>query len=131
MTRQVTLDISDTVYRQAQLLAEATNRPLQDVLAESIVLPDQQMTASRLEADPAIAQETAAFLEMHSQLLETFAGQYVAIYQGELVDNAPDFATLFTRVARRYLGEFVLIRQVTTEPEPIYRFRSPRFTEAI
>ncbi len=128
---QVTLTISDELYQQAQLVAELTDRPVHDVLAESIVLPGEQAVPSHLAADKAIAQEIAAYLNMHSGLLEAFAGQYVAIYQGKLVGHAQEFASLFGRVCQQYPDEFVLIRQVENEPEPVYHFRSPRFATRV
>jgi hypothetical protein len=36
MSTQVTLTIPDTVYQQAEYVAQATNRPVTEVLAETI-----------------------------------------------------------------------------------------------
>ena len=68
-----------------------------------------------------------AYKQMHSQLVQTYIGQFVAIYEGEIVDHDADKEALFLRVKDNFPDQIVLQRQVLAEPEPILRFRSPRF----
>ena len=42
-----------------------------------------------------IRAETRAFQAMHSELLATFRGQYVAVHGGQVVDHDPDQLTLY------------------------------------
>jgi hypothetical protein len=70
-------------------------------------------------------QETLAYRQMHLQLWAHYAGQYVAIYQGELVDHDADELALLHRVEANYGDEVVLLKQVRPLPEPELRFRSP------
>jgi hypothetical protein len=71
-------------------------------------------------------REIEAFQQMHSDLLVRFAGEYVAIFEAELVDHDADLAALLERVEQRYPDDFVLIRPVRQEPEIIYEHRAVR-----
>lgn len=128
MGTQVTLTIPDELYRRAQRLAEARQRDVADVLAEAIILTNEPHQVD-LAPDEDIDRERAAYVAMHSMLWEKYRGQYVAIYHGEMIDHDTEFAALYSRVHKQYPDQFVLIRQVEVEPERVYYFRSPRFTE--
>jgi hypothetical protein len=82
------------------------------------------------EWDSQIEQEKAAFLAVYPQLWQMYPQQYVAIYQEQVIDHDTDFATLFARIDEQYADEFVLIRRVEAEPEPVYHFPSPRWVES-
>ncbi len=73
----------------------------------------------RAETQRALEQEAEAFREMHSQLLNEMPGEYVAIYQGVLIDHDPDIAALVRRIEERFPGEPVLIRRVGERVEPV------------
>jgi len=81
----------------------------------------------RDETRRAIQHEADAFRAMHADLLARYADEYVAIYQGTLVDHDADQLALFTRIEKQYPDAPVLITQVLPEPEEVYTFRSPRF----
>lgn len=129
MGTQVTLTIPDELYHRAQRIAQSRRKDIAEVLADAIVLTEETEGAVESEMDKAIERERAAYLAMHSALLEKYKGEYVAVYRGRLIDHDPDFATLYARINRQYPDEFVLIRQVETQPERTYHFRSPRFAE--
>ncbi len=74
-----------------------------------------------------IQRESQAFRTMHAELLTRYPGQYVAVYQGRVVDHDTDQLALFLRVDEGYPQAPLLIKQVLPEPEEIYTFRSPRF----
>jgi len=80
------------------------------------------------EAEQKMAQEIEAFRVMHSQLLAQYPNQYVAIYQGQLVDYDANQLALFLRVDKQYPNEVVLIRQVLPEIDPVYTVHSTRFS---
>lgn len=71
-------------------------------------------------------REIAAYVEMHPTLVENYLGQYVAVYQGRLVDHDPDAVALHHRITAAYPGEVVLRRQVQREATPVLRMRSPK-----
>ncbi|MBE2197012.1 MAG: hypothetical protein IAE79_00280 [Anaerolinea sp.] len=124
---QVTLHIAEDLYRRAERLARSRQREVADLLAESIHLPQTAENAAELADDDAIERETAAYRALHGDLLQYYEGQYIALHHGELVAHGPDFGAVYSEVNRAYPHEFVLIRRVETDPEPVYHFRSPRF----
>ena len=63
---------------------------------------------------------------MHSELWEKYPHQYVAIFQGEVVDHDQDELALLKRRNEKYPDDIVLIRQVLQEPERTIVICSPR-----
>jgi antitoxin component of MazEF toxin-antitoxin module len=71
--------------------------------------------------------QTAVFEARLEELQQTHLGEYVAFYQGELIDHDSDHRQLVQRIKARYPQEIVLIRQVTAQPPVPLRLGSPRF----
>ena len=69
--------------------------------------------------------EMAAYIAMHPMLKEQYFGQYVAIYQGKLIDHDTDRKALYLRIDEKYPDEFVWISPVEEDPIPTVVFRSP------
>ncbi len=65
-----------------------------------------------------IKEEDAAFIKLHSQLVTPYLGRYVAIHNGEVVDNDTDVRALHLRIRQQFGRIPVLLRQVTAEKEP-------------
>jgi len=126
MNTQITITIPEKLYRRAKKLAQSLKKEVDVVLAESIQLDDAPPAYANNE-DEAVERERIAFLNMHTSLWKKYPLEHVAIYQGELVDHALDGEALSKRIYQAYPGEFVLMRQVTDEAEPVIYFRSPRF----
>ena len=63
-------------------------------------------------------REKEAYQAMHHELMTQFAGQYVAISQGKLVDNDPNEMALLERINNRFPQQTVLLKQVQPLPEP-------------
>jgi hypothetical protein len=124
---QVTLSIPEEVYRHAKRLAQAKNRNVNELLAESIVLDDIALTQTADESDDAIDREEAAYIKMHPTLREKHFGEYVAIYQGQLVDYDTDGAALSRRMHRKFPNTFVWMSKVTEEPIQTIHVPSFRF----
>ena len=72
-------------------------------------------------------RESVAFQSMHAELLAKHLAEYVAIYQGQLVDYDVDQSALVTRIDTQYPDVPVLIKQVLPDPNETYTIRSPRF----
>ena len=125
---EVTLAVSDPVYRQAEVLARRSNRPVEEVLRETLeqAFPPFHVHPRR----DAMQREEAAFEQMRAELWERFPLHFVAINQGRLIDHDEDQIALVRRLRERAPeADVMLIRQVTaTEPPPL-RFRSPRFVD--
>jgi hypothetical protein len=81
----------------------------------------------RNETQRMIQRESKAFRAMHAELLAKYPRQYVAVYQGQVVDHDADQLALFLRVDEQYPQAPLLIKQVLSNPEEVYTFLSPRF----
>jgi hypothetical protein len=125
MSIQVTLTINDDLYRRARQIARSRQQDVAEVLAESITLTEMAEDFGASE-DGAIERENAAYLALHDTLLEKYRGEYVALYHGEVIAHGSDFGTVFTYVNQQHPDEFVMIRRVEADPEPVYHFRSPK-----
>ena len=79
----------------------------------------------RNEARQQMQSEMQAFLVMHADLLVRFPGEFVAIYQGKLIDHDVDQLALYQRTQQRHPNRPVLIKPVQEHPEEVYSFRSP------
>lgn len=121
----VTINIPTPLYQRAQKMAQAQKKDVSEILAASIQLDPPPYTWT--EASENTENERIAFLGMHQTLWEKYPLEHVAIYQGELVDHDSDGEALSLRIYQKYPDQFVLIRQVTVEAEPVLHFRSPRF----
>lgn len=127
MSKKVTIAIPDEMYHRVERIARLREQAVADVLVESIVLTEVERVVE--EEDSIVAKEEAAFKRLHPMLRENYLGQYVAVYQGEMIDHDPDQVALFLRTKKRYPDEFIWIAPVREEPEEIYVLRSPRFVE--
>lgn len=83
----------------------------------------------RERAHQDIEQEQDAYSAQHAQLLTQYAGQYIAMRYGQVVDHDGDRANLSRRVRARYGRAPVLITPVLAQPEQIITVRSPRLLE--
>jgi hypothetical protein len=94
---------------------------------------EQQLAESQnnemLSADTAVAREEAAFYRMHVDLLQKYLGEYVAVYNEEMVDHDRDQVALYLRIKARYPGQFVWIASVRETAVEEYIMHPPRFTE--
>lgn len=133
MTVKVQLEINDELYRQAEALARVTQRSVTTVLAEAIMLEDAiaEPMAEMDLPEESMERERSAFLVLHDQLKKRYLGQYVAIFDQQVVDHDAELKLLYQRIRQKYPDEFVLIRRVEANPEPVYHFRSPRFVRDI
>ena len=122
MTNQVSVTIPQTVYERAKQLASLRQQAVSDLFADALELieidhkpnPEKQM-----------AQEEKAYQAMHQQLIANYTGEYVAIYQGKLIDHDANEIALLQRLDANYPHDVVLMRQVLPQPEPELRIRSP------
>ncbi len=71
-------------------------------------------------------REIEAYHQLHTALVATHLGEFVAIFQGQVVDHDEDPVALHQRVKTNFPEKIVLSRKVTVEPEPIVHMRSPR-----
>ena len=123
MSKQITLPIPEDVYRQVENVAATTNRDVVEVLLETI-----SHTFAPFPVNPnrvAMKKEIEAYKAMHPELVKKYLGQYVAIYQGQLVDHDADPVALHRRVAAEFPHKTLLSRLDQEEAEPVLHMRSP------
>ena len=125
MSTEITLSLPDSIYQHIETIAQATNRPIDELLTEAIrqAFPTLDINQNRT----VIQDEVAAFEAMHAQLWQKYPHQFVAIYQGTVIDHDADEMALIQRIDHKYPEETVLIRRGLPRLSKILSFRSPHF----
>jgi predicted transcriptional regulator len=80
----------------------------------------------RLEAERKIAREMEVYESQHERLLPQYEGQYVAMHNGQIIDQDQDELPLYLRIREKHPLIGILIKQVTAESEHVLHVRSPR-----
>jgi hypothetical protein len=117
------LIVSDTALLSELSLAEDWNRPEEDEAWSYL----QGVDFDNDQANKAMNREAAAYRRLHPQLKQKYLDEFVAIYEGKLVDHDNNQVELYLRIKTRYPGKFVWIAPVRQEPEEAYTIHSPRF----
>lgn len=114
-------------YRKLLQIAKRRNLDVTSLIETYIASDNDVAQASNWsELDPAVSREKTAFLRLHPQLIERFLNEYVAVFNGELVDHDQDLGSLANRVDANYPDNFVWISKVEIQALPPLRMRSPR-----
>lgn len=82
-----------------------------------------------LAREQKIREEAARYRAQHSVLFPIYAGQYIAMLNGELLDHDAEIGPLYHRIRARYGDAPVLITPVTDEPLPVLNMRSTRLAD--
>lgn len=126
MSQSITITLPDHVYRRVQNLAREAQRDVTELVAERVVDSFAGYTFPVDPNRPKMLRERAAYEALHTSLLRDYLGQYVAIYQGQLIDADPDVMVLDERVRNKYPDEVIMITKVEQETQRTIHFRSPR-----
>ncbi len=124
MDREITLRLPESTYQQVEKVAQAGDTSISDVLVNTIT-----DIFAKFPVHPRrdqMKREVEAYRQLHPEFVRHYLGQYVAIYQGQLVDHDADPVALHYRVVADYPGEIVLSRKVEPEAEKVLHMRSPR-----
>lgn len=122
------LVIPDSLLERARRLARRQDRHVQDVVADAL---EQGLPLLETAFGPdEWEHQVEAFRAMHAVWREQYPGEYVAVFQGQLVDHDLSFGVLLERIESLYPEESVLIRPVRDEPEIVYNQRSIRWASA-
>lgn len=116
MEGEATLTIPVELYQRIERLAAVREASVDYFVQDMLIQAVDQMEITADEAK--IDLEDAAYEAMHPELFEKYAGQYVAIHKGKLVDVDEDPMALYLRMDERFPDEVILIKQVTELPEP-------------
>ena len=125
MGKETTLEITGELYKRVERLAAWRDQSIMDALQEMLTLAENRIAL--LDDEAQMDFEEAAYEMQHKELFEHFAGQYVAIHKGKLVDHDTDEMPLYRRINSRYPHDVVLLKRVQELPEPDLYYRSPRF----
>lgn len=126
MSQSITITLPDNVYRRVQNLAQEAQRDVTELVAERVVNSFAGYTFPVDPNRPKMLRERAAYEAMYASLLPEYIGQYVAIYQGELIDSDVDVMVLDERVRTKYPDELIMITKVEGDLQRTVHFRSPR-----
>jgi hypothetical protein len=74
-------------------------------------------------------REHRAFLRLLPSLLPSYRGQYVAIHEGEVVENRPELVPVALRAHQRYGNVPIYVDLVSDEPARIVRISGPRLAQ--
>ena len=74
----------------------------------------------------AMLREARSFESQREQLAKQYPGEYVALFQGRVVDHDRDRIALLHRVEKSYPDKFVLIRPTSPLAKPPLRMPAPR-----
>lgn len=108
--------LADEVYQAAR----HEGRDAAEFLAEAV---RQRLAVYRQKR---IVAETEAWYRLPVEERKSYAGKYVAVYDGQVIDSDADRLTLYLRLRKRLGREPVLITEGGDQPIPVYRVRSPR-----
>lgn len=127
---EITISLPTETYNHLKRWATLHEQELPEMITEHLrqtVPAPELLPIPPAETDTAVVRERVAYNRLLPILQQTHAGQFVAIYQGQLVDADPDEAALFARIDDRYPTQFVWLARVTAQPELEITLRSPRF----
>lgn len=77
-----------------------------------------------------IAREQSAYEAQHATLYHKFAGQFIAIHEGTVVDHDVDRVTLSRRIRATYGKQPILITPVLAKPQRVFRVSRPRLIKS-
>lgn len=114
-----TIVVEPKVFEDLEREAQSQARDVNELVNETLA---NYLKARRHER---IQDEIRAYIGLHAKLIEKYLGEWVAIYEHQLVDHDPETINLYRRVRAKYGNAPVLIRQVEPEPDPIIWVRTP------
>ncbi len=129
MTLELNITLSQEIYQKLEQYAHNKNLGVAEAVAGYLAenpptLPTSTPSEAEQLAD--LRREKKAFLAMHPVLHKQHKGQYVAIYQGALLDHDDDYGTLYERVRAQYPHQIIWISKIQDTPLPEIVVRSPR-----
>lgn len=114
-----TIVVEPKVFEELQREAQMQARDMSEIANETLAKYLKMRRQERIQ------DEIAAYLGLHAELKEKYLGEWVAIYERQLVDHDFETINLYRRVRERFGNTPVLIRQVEPEPDPILYVRTP------
>ncbi|MEI2698767.1 MAG: DUF5678 domain-containing protein [Microthrixaceae bacterium] len=112
---QNTIQLPQEMYETVRRKALAQRKTTDDLVIEWVAEHLEEPTTD--ENTQALDREVAAYEQLKPALLEQYAGQYVAIYQGQVVASGTDKLALVDQVRQR-LGNVICYVEKVSEGSP-------------
>lgn len=112
---QNSIQLPQEMYETVRIRALAQRKTTDDLVIEWVAEHLEEPTTN--ENTRALDREVAAYEQLKPTLLEQYAGQYVAIYQGQVVASGTDKLALIDQVRQR-LGHVVFYAEKVTPDSP-------------
>lgn len=119
-----TIVLEPTLMQRVQEAATTQTIPPEQLIDRAVRTYLRQLDRERIKI------EAQAFQVQHAEIAKSYLGQYVAIYNRQLVDHDAEFEALHARIRQKYGQQPVLLRRVEAVPERELVFRSPRLEKA-
>ena len=92
----------------------------------SLETPEDETESEAAVTGKGIAAEQEAWFARPVAERKRYAGEYVAVHDGQVVDHDADQRVLFLRMRSRYGRRPVLIVRADWDTAPVYTIHSPR-----
>lgn len=117
--------LPDQLYQAVRRQADAEDKTADALVIEWVAerVDDLESKSSQLDL---FQQQAAAFQRMKPELLELYAGQYVAVRQGEVVASGKDKLDVSRQVRAQYGPGGYYVALVTVDEPRTVRMLSPR-----
>ncbi|MBI4674762.1 MAG: hypothetical protein HY741_24215 [Chloroflexi bacterium] len=73
-----------------------------------------------------IQEEAERFRAQHAELVPRYRGRYIAMREGQVIDDDADLVTLHQRIRAQYGNAPILMTPVTTDPIQTFRVLGAR-----
>lgn len=125
-SRQITLILPpETPVGDAELeivIRECLSAPEFSIVVEN----DRPKAFPPRPTNPSMAAEYDAFESMLPELMERYAGKYVAIRDGKVIAVGDTEIDVLTAAHQQLPGKSIFVRLVTNQPQPLQWIGSPR-----
>jgi hypothetical protein len=119
----MTITLEPKLQNKLDQTAQRLGKSPEEIASEAIRTHLEELDTQALD------HEERAYQQLYPELRKQYSQQYVAIYEGRLVDSDSNFEELFLRIQKNLGDQAVLIRQVNDSPVEEYHFRSPRLEQ--
>jgi hypothetical protein len=119
----------DTVIEQVRTLAAPLSNTERLALIRAIASlesPERKVAPLRGSSEQALDAEQAAWFARPPAERQQYAGRYVAVLDGQVIDHDPDQRALYLRIRAQFGRQGVLIIKADWDATPVFTIHSPR-----
>ena len=116
--------MSDITLQNPVLVKEVHQVAVREGLDAALVVEEAVRRHIATYRQKQIAKETQDWHQLPSAYRKQYEGQFVAVYNGQVVDSDPERLTLYLRIRDQYEGQPILITEGGDYPIPEYRVHS-------